>query len=106
MLVAISVSREFWAENRVSVMFPAGLSAPVAVVVNGKFEKLVPRPLPVAVDRVIDVMSMNPPIVRSVSPMWIARGDDGCAGGVCAGAEADGGAAGLAGSDGDSRCCA
>src|SRR5579864_4129546 len=56
LLVACSVSREFCAENRVSLRFPAGFG-PAVVVVNGKLEKLVPRPLPGLVDRVIEVRS-------------------------------------------------
>ena len=81
LLVACSVIREFWAENRVSLRLPVALF-PAVVAVKGKLEKLVPRPLPVLVDRVIDVKSMNPPSVKSESPMWIDNGEVGVGGGV------------------------
>ncbi len=69
LLVACSVRREFCAENLVSLRFPAGLGAPVAVVVNGIEPNDVPIPLPVLVDLVIEVASMKPPIVKSESPI-------------------------------------
>src|SRR5262249_11950077 len=75
--------REFCAENRVSLRFPVGLGAPVAVVLKGKLEKLVPRPLPVFVDLMIAVISRKPPMSRSASPTCMARGEEGWPPPVC-----------------------
>src|SRR5262249_40848015 len=71
------------AEKRVSLRFPAGLGAPAVVVVNGMLPKFVAMPLPVLVERLTTIASRKPPMSRSASPTWIARGDDGGGDGGC-----------------------
>src|SRR5215831_16800655 len=89
-------------------MLPVGLRVPFASVVNGKLEKFVPKPFPVFVERLIAVISMKPPMVKSASPMCSVSGEVGvaCAAAALAAAfaEAVRFGAGFAGSAG--ACCA
>ena len=60
--------REFWMLKRVSVKLPAWTFE------YGMLPKFVPMPLPGLVDRVTEVISINPTGVMVEVPMWICNG--------------------------------